>query len=57
VAFSSLVLRQVSAAFSYLYFGSPGDDASEVDVSDIAAVYYDLDEPISSLANFARNAA
>jgi hypothetical protein len=31
----------------YFYFGSPGDDVSEVDVSDIVAVYYDLDKPVS----------
>ena len=30
----------------YLYFGSPGDDPCEVDVSDIGAIYYDLNEPV-----------
>ena len=31
----------------YFYYGLPGDDARKVDVSDIVAVYYDLDKPVS----------
>jgi hypothetical protein len=31
----------------YLYFGFPGDDARDADISDIAAIYYDLDKPVS----------
>jgi hypothetical protein len=31
----------------YLSFGLPGDDPRQIDVSDIDAIYYDLDAPIS----------
>jgi hypothetical protein len=46
-----------TAAMVYLYFGLPGDDVREIDVSDIAAVYYDLDSSISEADFDARGAA
>jgi hypothetical protein len=44
-------------AMVYLYFGLPGDDPSEADVSDVVGVWYDLDAPISEADFDARGAA
>jgi hypothetical protein len=53
-----VVLREDNVcAMVYLYFGTPGDNVSEVDVSDIVGIYYDLDAPISEEEFDARGAA
>jgi hypothetical protein len=47
----------VETVMTYFIFGMPGDDPREADVTDIAAVYYELPGPISEVEFDAREAA
>jgi hypothetical protein len=45
-----------STVMTYLTFGAPGDDPKEADVSDIVAIFYELDHIVAE-ENFDHRAA